>query len=230
MKRHASSVYRRVSVCWFGLEFDRRLAPDERQVRVAFAPDPARRHVVGVRQAEVDVEALPRGQELRLVTEVPLPETAGRVARILEQFGDRDLARIQAVRVLGEDDGLVEPDALGVTAGEQSGARRRAHRGRGVEIGEAHTLGGEAIEVRCLEAGRAETADVAISLVIGEDDDDVRSLVRQTVKAMRQGQAPAAAADDGSERGGGKMDGCTAIHVGFPGIVSAGERGARENA
>ena len=48
-----------------------------------------------------------------------------------------------------------------------------------MEIGEPPPLAGEPVEVRCLKALGAEAADVAVSLIVGEDDDDIGRPVRR---------------------------------------------------
>ncbi len=65
-------------------------------------------------------------------------------------------------------------DALGITAGHQRRARRRADRG-GVEAGQLASLGRHAIEVRrAIELG-AERPDVRIAEVVDVDDDEIRT-------------------------------------------------------
>ena len=64
-------------------------------------------------------------------------------------------------------------EPVGIAAGQESRARRRADRLGDMEIAKDSTLAGEAIEVRSLKAFGAENPDVGITLIIGEDDDDV---------------------------------------------------------
>ena len=68
----------------------------------------------------------------------------------------------------------VNAEAVRVAAGQQRGARRRTDGLRDVEIGEFHPVARQAVEVRRRETLRPEDPDVAVPLVIGEDDDDVR--------------------------------------------------------
>ena len=62
---------------------------------------------------------------------------------------------------------------LAVAAGHERRARRGADRLRDVEAGEARSLGRQAIEIRRLECLCAKAADVAVALIVGEDEDDV---------------------------------------------------------
>jgi hypothetical protein len=47
-----------------------------------------------------------------------------------------------------------------------------------VEVGEPHALLRERVEVRRFKSFRAETADIAVTLIVGEDQDDVRRIRR----------------------------------------------------
>ena len=80
---------------------------DDRLVRASAAAAGVLRlpvaHVVAVGDAEVVVEALPRGQELRLVAEVPLADARRGVAPGLEQLGDGDLLGVEALAAAREE-------------------------------------------------------------------------------------------------------------------------------
>jgi hypothetical protein len=68
----------------------------------------------------------------------------------------------------------MKSDALGVASGEESGARGCAD-GRGdMEVGETDAICCNGIDVRGLDGFRTEATEVAVALVIGEDDDDIR--------------------------------------------------------
>ena len=59
-------------------------------------------------------------------------------------------------------------------ARHQTGSRgcaRRAH----VVVGETNALAMELVEVRCLDHGVAVAAELAVALVVGQDEDDVGS-------------------------------------------------------
>ena len=64
-------------------------------------------------------------------------------------------------------------DAFGVAAGEEGGAGGRANRGSHHEAREFSALGSEAVDVGSLDGLGAKAAEVAVALVIGEDDDEV---------------------------------------------------------
>ena len=68
--------------------------------------------------------------------------------------------------------GTVGAVEKGVGAGQQLAAGRSAHR-RGMEIGEADALAMELIEVRSLQGGIAVAGQVAVSLVVGQDENHV---------------------------------------------------------
>ena len=67
----------------------------------------------------------------------------------------------------------LEPNALLPAAGDEAGARRRAHGGIGVEIGEAHALAREAVHVRGADVLRAVRAGVGVAEVVDQDEDNV---------------------------------------------------------
>ena len=99
------------------------VALDERQgrIRALLRLRVMRPHVVGVRQAEVFVEAVPHREELRMMAEVPLARHAGRVTLLLEDLGHRHFVRVDTdARTRPER--TVNADAVVVTAGEQRGA------------------------------------------------------------------------------------------------------------
>ena len=79
--------------------------------------------------------------------------------------------------VRGGEERAQDADAVRVGAGEERRARRRADRLRHVEVGEAHALGGQPVDVRRADARRAVDADVAVAEVVGVHEDDVRRAV-----------------------------------------------------
>ena len=64
--------------------------------------------------------------------------------------------------------------ALGITTRQQRRARRRAHRRCHHKARELPSLLRNAIDIWCLDRLRTETAQVAVPLIIGEDDHKVR--------------------------------------------------------
>jgi hypothetical protein len=80
-------------------------------------------------------------------------------------------AGIAAGRIdVGED---ADARLVGVQAGEQRRARGAAAR-RVEELAEAHPLPAEPVEVRGADLP-AETADVGVAEIVGQDEHDVRS-------------------------------------------------------
>ena len=68
---------------------------------------------------------------------------------------------------------LVHANTFGVATSEQRRAGRRAHRGSHHEARELSAFLGNTINVRCADGFGTKTAQIAIALVIGEDDDEV---------------------------------------------------------
>ena len=91
----ARSVYQVVSCVWSGLRCDDVFSPSISGSGGKLLPSSGwlRPHVVGVGQAEVLVEAVPRGQELRVIAQVPLAEDGRGVAALLEHLGDASFRR-----------------------------------------------------------------------------------------------------------------------------------------
>src|SRR5262249_14559333 len=85
-----------------------------------------------------EVEAVSRGVEIDLISEVPLANERGGIAGGFEYVGKGDFARPQSLAAIagGEDD-VLDAAALLVSAGHQRGAGRAAHGAVGVEVGEA---------------------------------------------------------------------------------------------
>jgi len=64
-------------------------------------------------------------------------------------------------------------DAIGIATCEQSGPRRGTDRLGHIKVSEAHAFLGHAVEIRRFQILGAVTADVGVSLVVGQDDDDI---------------------------------------------------------
>src|SRR6516164_9470155 len=62
----------------------------------------------------------------------------------------------------------------GVPAGEQHAPRRRADRAAAVMLGELHAFAGELVQRWRANDLLAEWADIAISQIIRQDEDDIR--------------------------------------------------------
>ena len=152
------------------------LALDEPQRRVELrrlrVPGP---HVVRVGESEELVEPLARRQVVRAVAEVPLADRRGRVAPGFEHFRERGLAGREAAGVLRPQRPR-DADAVRVAAREDRRPARAAHGLRDVEVGEAHPLTRQAVEVRRADRLRPVTAEVAVTQVVGDDQHHVRRL------------------------------------------------------
>jgi hypothetical protein len=98
---------------------------------------------------------------------VPFPDEGGIVSGGLEVFGKE--SEVLGERVVIVDDAMI----MGVEAGEDGGAAGRAERSGDESVLEVGAVAGEAIHVGGLDEGMAEKAESVVSVVIGEDDDDV---------------------------------------------------------
>ena len=113
--------------------------------------------------------------------DVPFSGHVGAVAGGLERFGDGEAFLVEVALVLGEpvvaghvtDAGLVR-----VESGEEGGAGG-ATAGRIVKLGEAHSVGGEGVEIGGFDLAAVAT-DVGVAHVVGHDDDDVRPFGRKS--------------------------------------------------
>ena len=105
------------------------------------------------------------------VAEVPLPEETCRVSVLGEDLGHRANVPPHEVAAGRHHPGLV---AEGVEASHQLSPGRRAY-GCDMKVREPDALVMELIHGGCLEDGIAVSRHVAVPLVIGKDDDDVRA-------------------------------------------------------
>ena len=106
------------------------------------------------------------------IAEMPLANDTGGVSGGFEHLGHREFLRmrhrVQAFQISGF------ADADGIGAGHQRGARDSADRLR-VKSLEHQPARRHAIQVRGFDRLGAETAEVLVALVVGEDDNDVGS-------------------------------------------------------
>lgn len=130
-------------------------------------------HVVGVGNAEVGIEAVLLREGFGVMAEVPFSEAGGGVALSFEVIGDGVLGRVEPAGGGGEENVLVHFDPLGIAAGEEGGTGRGADGGGHHETGKFASFFGEAIDVGGLDVGGAKAPEVAVALVVGEDDDEV---------------------------------------------------------
>ena len=96
---------------------------------------------------------------------------------------------------------LVHPNALGIATGEQRRARRRANRRGHHEARELPAFLGNAVDIRRADGFGTKTAQVAVALVIGKDDDEV---------GLRSGRGFNGEKENGQKTG---QDGICLFHV-----------------
>src|SRR5262245_7982290 len=117
------------------------------------------------------VKALIDGPHRVPVAEVPVAKNAGVVAGGRELFGERYFGRIHHGASSKSVDGA---GAVVVAAGHQTGPRRRAD-GTDVEARQDRAFFGHRVDVRRADDRIAMNAEIAIALIVGHDEDDVRS-------------------------------------------------------
>ena len=86
----------------------------------------------------------------------------------------------------------------GVAAGQKAGSRRRALGVGGVSVGEKNSLGGDAVEGRRRNPARPVGAHVRVGGIVGDREEDVRTLRGRGRRAGGKGEEGA--------------DACTADH------------------
>jgi hypothetical protein len=117
------------------------------------------------------VEPTPVRLILRLVAEVPFAKDTGRVAGALQHLRNRSGIGRQSFPF---EDRVRDSIPELMPSRHQRGPRRCAGWTH-LEISEAHALAVERIEMRRLENGIPMASEVAVSLVIGEDENDIRA-------------------------------------------------------
>jgi len=109
-------------------------------------------------------------------TEMPFAKVSGAVAFVFQDFGERRFALQEMHSVtLFTDDGIDSGTDV-VATGEEGGTGRGADRRSGMEVGEAHTPGGQLVEDRRLDRAAIAT-EVPVAQVVNEQGDDVRTFV-----------------------------------------------------
>jgi len=138
------------------------------------------RHVIAVRNAEVGVETLARGQELRLVPQMPFADDGGGVARAFHHLGHGGLLRMQALRGHGlKHEGALVADMqvqpARVAARHGGGAAGSADAAGGIKTGQPHALGGHLVQMRrAVLRQPVEAGHIAIAEIVAEDKDEAR--------------------------------------------------------
>ena len=142
-----------------------------------------------VDEAEPIVEAMIGGGGVVAIvyghTEVPLAEVGGGVAVFLEHFGDGRFAlqQVHLVKPFGDDG--IDSSAIVVAARKEGGSRRGTGRSARVEIGEAHTPRGQAVENWSLNRPPV-TTEVTIPQVVNEQGYDIWMFVLGKTGASQQ--------------------------------------------
>jgi len=79
---------------------------------------------------------------------------------------------------------------LGVTAGQERRPRRRCRPAARRRSRESQTVASQPVDVRRLNVGRPVAAEVAVALVIGKDEDDVRRRARPQKRTTEPLRSP----------------------------------------
>ncbi len=107
----------------------------------------------------------------RAVAQVPLAEQAGPVAAGPKGVGERQFVLVEQG---APADRVPHAGAVGVVAGVEPRPGGGAG-GADVEVGEAHTIGVQGVDAGRLQDRVAVAAEVAVALVVGDDEDHVGS-------------------------------------------------------
>jgi len=84
-------------------------------------------------------------------------------------------------------EGALHADTVRVASGQERRAARRADGLRDIEVRETGPLGGEAVELGCPDVFGSEAAEIAITEVVDQNQDDIRGPVgAQTGDASKQ--------------------------------------------
>ena len=108
-----------------------------------------------------------------------LPTSAGPVAALAQQLGDRDLLGAERDVALRQRAVAANPGVAGVLARHQRRARRRTDRAAAVVLREARPFPGQPIERRRLESLLPVRPEVAEAEVVRLDEQDVRRRSRR---------------------------------------------------
>ena len=130
--------------------------------------------IVGLQQAVELIKAMCIGlMRLRMVAQVPFADQSRAITSALQQVCDSRRICRQTACVTSRDGPVGQSVTDCVTAGKQAGARWAAHIAAGVKIRQADALTGKTVKVRRLDQFGSVDANIAITQVIGQDQDDV---------------------------------------------------------
>ena len=115
------------------------------------------------------------GRDGPIPAEMPLTNHRRAVAVLFCKGADRHPIRRDQRLAKHADNPALQFRAPVIAPGEQRVAGRRAHPGRRMSVGEAHALRREPVDVRRgnFPALRVVALDIAVTEVVGEDDEDV---------------------------------------------------------
>ena len=130
-------------------------------------------HVVGVGDAIIGIEAVGGRQHFPLVAEMPLSEAGGGVILRLEVIGYGVLFRVQALPRGREEHVLMHPHPFRIAPSQERCSRGGAHRRGYHEAGELPPLPGDSVDVGSLDGRGAEAAQISVTLIISEYDDEI---------------------------------------------------------
>jgi hypothetical protein len=142
------------------------------------------------------VEAVVGRQEFVAVAEMVLAELARGIAHRFQDFGNGDVARLQADR-RSRQTHLAEAGAQRALARDEGRAARRAAL-LGVVVGEYHAFAGDTVDIGRAVAHdtEAEGADVGLADIVAEHHQDVRLLAAGWRRRLRLGLLDATETDD----------------------------------
>ena len=130
-------------------------------------------HVVGVGDAEVAVEPMPRGQKLGLIAQMPFAHTHGGIAQLAEILGHGVFLGVQAIPTGGEKHAW-HTHARRVATGQQLRPRCGTNR-RGIKARELTPFFRHTIQMRrAVELG-AERANIPVAHVVDENQNQIRT-------------------------------------------------------
>ena len=104
---------------------------------------------------------------------MPFAKAGSGVALSFQVIGDGVLLGVQPLGRGGEQHMLMHAHALGITTGQQPRARRSAHRRGHHEARELSPLLRNPIDIRRLDRLRPKTAQIAVPLIVGENNDEI---------------------------------------------------------
>lgn len=124
---------------------------------------------------------------------MPLPKAGGAVTGVLERFGNRNLRRLDGFSVLGD---TIDTGAYGVAPRQDRGSARCTNR-VDVEAVKSHAFGAEPVEIRRFEIRVAIQREVAVALIVGEDQEYIGAF---SCSLWRRGGKKCALKADGDKK------------------------------